>query len=332
MPGHVRVRSSSPEGGAPPRVYAFDDFELDPADAALRRGGAAVALTPKAFGVLAYLVAHAGRLVTKDEFMERVWPGVFVGDAALKVCVREIRLALGDEHKTPRYIETVHRRGYRFVAPVTVIAAAPPRPAVLAAEYHPADALRAERRRQHRLPGGRRRAHRPRVRHGLGLAPRLLLGRALVRALPAPAGVVLAADPVRQARHGPVRSRRRAADARAADGRRARGARRRRLAAGGAARRLRGRPAVRALRDDVSGADAGARDDRHLRQAALGARLPVGADRGAGRARSSRRSAAPGAARSASRRARRGARTIRPSATGGAPTCAWARARARRWR
>jgi pimeloyl-ACP methyl ester carboxylesterase/class 3 adenylate cyclase len=102
-------------------VFAFGEFRLDPPNARLRRGSDVVPLTPKAFSVLEHLVAHAGRLVTKDEFMDTVWPGVFVGDAALKVCIREIRQALGDEHKTPRYVETVHRRGYRFVAPVTVL-------------------------------------------------------------------------------------------------------------------------------------------------------------------------------------------------------------------
>ena len=70
-------------------MFAFGDFRLDPPNARLRRGAEVIALTPKAFSVLEHLVAHAGRLVTKDEFMDRVWPGVFVGDAALKVCVRE---------------------------------------------------------------------------------------------------------------------------------------------------------------------------------------------------------------------------------------------------
>jgi len=122
-------------------VFVFGDFRLDPPNARLRRGSEVIALTPKAFSVLEHLVAHAGRLVTKDEFMDRVWPGVFVGDAALKVCVREIRQALGDEHKTPRYVETVHRRGYRFIAPVTVLtgqaeaAAAAPADAVPQTRY-----------------------------------------------------------------------------------------------------------------------------------------------------------------------------------------------------
>ena len=66
-----------------------------------------------------YLAAHAGRLVPKQELLDAVWPGVFVGDAVLKVTIREIRKALGDDPRTPRFIETAHRRGYRFIAPVT---------------------------------------------------------------------------------------------------------------------------------------------------------------------------------------------------------------------
>jgi pimeloyl-ACP methyl ester carboxylesterase len=111
---------------------AFGDFRLDPANASLTRGGTPVPLTPKAFGVLELLVARAGQLVTKDDFLDQLWPGVFVGDAVLKVCIREIRSALGDAHQQPTFIETVHKRGYRFVAPVT--AAARPAPSESAAE------------------------------------------------------------------------------------------------------------------------------------------------------------------------------------------------------
>jgi len=76
-------------------------------------------LTPKAFSVLQCLAQRPGRLVTKDELFDKVWAGVFVGDAALKVCIREIRRTLADDAKAPQFIETVHRRGYRFIAPVT---------------------------------------------------------------------------------------------------------------------------------------------------------------------------------------------------------------------
>ena len=118
MPGHVRARSAGRDGEGR-AIVTFGDFCLDPANATLKRGGAPIAVTPKAFGVLELLVARAGQLVTKDEFLDRLWPGVFVGDAVLKVCVREIRQALGDDHHEPTFIETVHKRGYRFIAPVT---------------------------------------------------------------------------------------------------------------------------------------------------------------------------------------------------------------------
>ncbi len=101
----------------------FGTYRLDVQNATLERDGRPVALTPKAFSVLHHLARHAGRLVTKEEFLDVVWPGVFVGDAALKVCVREIRKAIGEDPQVPTYIQTVHRRGYRFVAPVTLVTA-----------------------------------------------------------------------------------------------------------------------------------------------------------------------------------------------------------------
>jgi pimeloyl-ACP methyl ester carboxylesterase len=136
VPGSVRTRSAD---GPPRPAVAFGPFVLDPGNAALRRSGAPVPVTPKAFAVLEHLVAHAGRLVTKDEFLDRVWPGVFVGDAVLKVCIREIRQALGDDPQQPAFIETVHKRGYRFIAPVTPAAA--PETTVIAAP--PAEAREA---------------------------------------------------------------------------------------------------------------------------------------------------------------------------------------------
>ena len=100
-------------------MFVFTSFQLDVANASLRRGKQALFLTPKAFNVLRYLVEHAGQLVTKDDLWRAVWAGVTVTDAALTVCVSEIRKALGDEPKRPRYIETVHRLGYRFIARVS---------------------------------------------------------------------------------------------------------------------------------------------------------------------------------------------------------------------
>jgi DNA-binding winged helix-turn-helix (wHTH) protein/tetratricopeptide (TPR) repeat protein len=95
---------------------AFPPFRLDVADERLWRGTQAVPLTPKALAVLRYLVEKRGRLVTKDELLNTVWPGVHVGDAVLKSCVLEIRRAMDDHARSPKFIETVHRRGYRFVA------------------------------------------------------------------------------------------------------------------------------------------------------------------------------------------------------------------------
>jgi pimeloyl-ACP methyl ester carboxylesterase/DNA-binding winged helix-turn-helix (wHTH) protein len=106
----------------------FGPFRLDPTSGQLRRGDAVVPLAPKAFTVLQHLVTHPGQLVTKDDLLELAWADVHVGDGALKVCIREIRRALHDDPRTPTFIETAHRRGYRFIAPVAadaVVAAAP---------------------------------------------------------------------------------------------------------------------------------------------------------------------------------------------------------------
>ena len=84
------------------------------------RDSAPVDLTPKAFGVLRFLAEQPGRLVTKEELLEAVWPSVYVTADVLKVAIAEVRRALGDHPQAPRYIETAHRRGYRFVATTSV--------------------------------------------------------------------------------------------------------------------------------------------------------------------------------------------------------------------
>src|SRR5437867_6822 len=103
----------------PSRQLRFPPFRLDPGNACLWRGTKAVRLTPKAFAVLQCLAERHSQLVTKDFLLESVWAGTAVGDAVLKVCVREIRRALGDRVGAPRFVATVHRRGYRFIASVT---------------------------------------------------------------------------------------------------------------------------------------------------------------------------------------------------------------------
>ena len=96
----------------------FDPFCLDLINECLWRDSRAIPLRPKAFEVLNYLLVRPGRLVTKDELLNAVWPETFVGEAVLKVTIRQVRQALGDDPKAPRFIETAHRRGYRFVGVV----------------------------------------------------------------------------------------------------------------------------------------------------------------------------------------------------------------------
>jgi DNA-binding winged helix-turn-helix (wHTH) protein len=98
------------------QLIVFDAFCLDLDDTTLRHGDRPVALTPKAVAMLRYLVERPGRLITKEELLTALWPGVCVSDAVLKVNVREIRRALRDDARQPRFIATMHRRGYRFIA------------------------------------------------------------------------------------------------------------------------------------------------------------------------------------------------------------------------
>ena len=96
------------------RQLRFGPFELDPRDG-LKRGNRLLRLTPKALAVIAELASRPGEVVTKDELFEAVWPDTAVSDAALVTCIQEIRQALRDNAARPRFIETVHRRGYRFL-------------------------------------------------------------------------------------------------------------------------------------------------------------------------------------------------------------------------
>jgi DNA-binding winged helix-turn-helix (wHTH) protein len=97
----------------------FDRFELDEADARLLRTGEPVALAPKPFAVLCALARTPGRLVTKNALLDLVWGHRFVTESVLKTAISEVRAALDDDPREPRYIETVSRRGYRFIAAAT---------------------------------------------------------------------------------------------------------------------------------------------------------------------------------------------------------------------
>jgi DNA-binding winged helix-turn-helix (wHTH) protein len=106
----------------------FGPFSFDGTEDGLWRGPQRCKLKAKAGAVLRYLVTHPGRLVRKTEILAAIWPDVHVTDWVLTTCIREIRHVLGDVATTPRYIETVHRQGYRFIAPVTVADAPPSLP------------------------------------------------------------------------------------------------------------------------------------------------------------------------------------------------------------
>jgi DNA-binding winged helix-turn-helix (wHTH) protein/TolB-like protein len=101
-------------------IYQFDPFELDIATFELRAGGKTCSLEPQVFALLTLLVENRDRLVSKEEMIEKVWDGRVVSDAAVASRVKSARQALGDDSKSQRFIKTLHRRGYRFVANVRV--------------------------------------------------------------------------------------------------------------------------------------------------------------------------------------------------------------------
>jgi len=96
----------------------FGPFRFDVINHCLWQGSRQLTLRPKASAVLHVLVGHAGQLVTREALLETVWPETYVSDGVLRFCLRELRKALSDTPHAPRFIETVHRRGYRFIASV----------------------------------------------------------------------------------------------------------------------------------------------------------------------------------------------------------------------
>ena len=100
-------------------LYRFGELSLDVPERRLSRGAQRIPLTPKTHDVLVHLVRNAGRLVTKRELLDEVWTGSFVEEGILSVHISGLRRALGDQNRSPRYIETVSRSGYRFIASVT---------------------------------------------------------------------------------------------------------------------------------------------------------------------------------------------------------------------
>lgn len=101
------------------KFYQFGQFRLEPAEHLLTRDSHPVALTPKTFELLTYLVTNRGRLISKEQLMQAVWPDSFVEDANLTVSISALRKALGERRGEPQFIDTVPKKGYRFTADVT---------------------------------------------------------------------------------------------------------------------------------------------------------------------------------------------------------------------
>lgn len=105
----------------PKRVYQFGPFQLDTGERILKRNGEMVPLTRKAFDTLCLLVENSGCVLQKEEMMNRIWPDSFVEEATLAQNVFTLRRVLGESPTEAQYIETVPRRGYRFIAKVSVV-------------------------------------------------------------------------------------------------------------------------------------------------------------------------------------------------------------------
>ncbi len=101
------------------QFLSFPPFLIDLVNERLWRESQEIPLRPKIFTVLRCLVEHADRLVTKEQLHKTVWPETYVGDAVLVGYIRDLRKLLGDETKAPRFIQTMHKRGYRFIAPLS---------------------------------------------------------------------------------------------------------------------------------------------------------------------------------------------------------------------
>src|SRR5258708_12796160 len=97
------------------KLYVLEDVEIDTARVLVRRAGEERSLRPKTFRLLLYLIEHRNRLVPKEELIGQLWPETAVSDGALAQCVADIRRALGEDPRNPRFIRTAARLGYQFI-------------------------------------------------------------------------------------------------------------------------------------------------------------------------------------------------------------------------
>ena len=134
-------------GPAEDQVYEFGPYRIDRTERLLHRGEELIALPPKAVGTLLVLVESAGRMVERGDLMKAVWPDTFVEEGALTRNISLLRKALGDVGAEPLYIETIPKRGYRFVAPVLPVTA-PPIPPLRGPTGRPRRSLPGRNRRR----------------------------------------------------------------------------------------------------------------------------------------------------------------------------------------
>jgi len=112
--------------GTPPSSpvrFRFGEFEVDSCARELRKQGERIRLQEQPFQVLLFLIQRTGQVVSREEMRSQIWPkGTFVDfDHGLNTAIKKIRVALGDSANVPRYVETIPRRGYRFLVPVEVV-------------------------------------------------------------------------------------------------------------------------------------------------------------------------------------------------------------------
>src|SRR6476619_4156321 len=138
---------------ASPNIFRFGLFEADAANGTLMRNGVRVRIQDQPFRVLIFLLEQPGEIVTREQLRQRLWPeGTYVDfDGSLNVILKRLRAALDDDPENPRFIETIPRRGYRFIAPVSIVdttpekdssrASAPEASPIPAKTLHPAQSL-----------------------------------------------------------------------------------------------------------------------------------------------------------------------------------------------
>jgi DNA-binding winged helix-turn-helix (wHTH) protein len=135
LQGGVPMASS----GTQPGTIRFGPFELDLTNRELRKRGNIVKLQPQQFAVLVLLVEHAGQIVSRDEIHQQIWgDDTFVDfERGINFAINQVRAALGDDAEKPRYVETIPRRGYRFICPIQVTEATPVEPEANASKENP---------------------------------------------------------------------------------------------------------------------------------------------------------------------------------------------------